>query len=74
MNGTIYPRTIAKATWLIMALTEAAPIFETKYDVSGILKYSIEGVEYIQVSQICINSYFIHIGPLPLSHSPAYIG
>ncbi len=72
LNGTIYPHTIAKATWLIMALTEAAPIFETKYDVSGILKYSIEGVEYIQVSQIYINSYFIHIGPLPLSHSPAH--
>ena len=48
-NGTIYPNTNAKATWLIMALTEAAPVFETKYDVSGILQYKIEGVEYIQV-------------------------
>jgi len=47
-GGTINANTNAKATWLILALTEAAPVFETKYDISGILQYTIEGVEYIQ--------------------------
>jgi hypothetical protein len=31
-----------------MALSEAAPVFDTKYDISGVLSYSIEGVEYVQ--------------------------
>ncbi|GAX13552.1 hypothetical protein FisN_27Lu056 [Fistulifera solaris] len=47
-TGKIEPNSNAKATWLMLPLTEAAPIFDTKYDISGILLYSIDGVEYIQ--------------------------
>jgi hypothetical protein len=38
----------ARVTWLIIPLTEAAPVFETKYDIGGILTYTIQGVDYIQ--------------------------
>ena len=47
-GGVIDANSNAKATWLILPLTEAAPIFETKYDVSGVLRYTIEGVWYTQ--------------------------
>jgi hypothetical protein len=47
-DGVIDPKTNAKATWLILALTEAAPLFDTKYDISGMLRYNIEGVGYLQ--------------------------
>ena len=47
-SGNIEPRTSAKKTWLILALNEESPLFETKYDIRSIIKYSIEGAEYIQ--------------------------
>ena len=47
-GGVIKAKTNAKATWLILPLTDAAPIFETKYDISGILRYTIEDVGYTQ--------------------------
>ena len=47
-GGVIDANSNAKATWLILPLTEAAPIFEAKYDVSGVLRYTIEGVWYTQ--------------------------
>lgn len=47
-GGVIASNSNAKVTWLILPLTEAAPLFDTRYDISGILRYTIEGVGYIQ--------------------------
>lgn len=47
-NGTIAANSVGKARWLILPLTEAAPISTTKYDISGILLYNSAGVEYQQ--------------------------
>ena len=47
-NGTLIANSDGAVTWLMMPLTEAAPVFDTKYEVSGILFYVISGVEYIQ--------------------------
>ena len=48
-TGTMATNTQAKATWLILPLTAAAPMFDTKYDVGGVLTYTIDGVKYVQV-------------------------
>ena len=47
-DGVIEANTNAKSTWLILPLTEAAPIFSEQYDISGVLRYTIEGVWYTQ--------------------------
>ena len=47
-TGTIDADSVGKATWLIIPLTEAAPQLDTKYDIGGLLQYSIDGVEYSQ--------------------------
>ena len=47
-GGVIRAETIARVTWLILPLTEAAPMFDTKYDIGGVLRYSINGIDYIQ--------------------------
>lgn len=47
-SGSLGAQTSGRATWLMIPLTEAAPIFDTEYEVSGILIYTIDGVEYIQ--------------------------
>jgi Fibronectin type III domain len=47
-TGVIDSNRVGSATWLIIPLSEAAPVFETKYDISGILLYSIQGVKYEQ--------------------------
>ncbi len=44
-TGVVNANTNAKVTWLVMALSEAAPMFDTKYDIGGTLKYTIDGVE-----------------------------
>jgi hypothetical protein len=48
-TGVIDANQVGSATWLIIPLSEAAPVFETKYDISGILRYSIEGIGYDQL-------------------------
>ena len=47
-NGRIEGSTDASISWLILPLTEAAPEFDTRYDVSGVMLYTIDGIEYIQ--------------------------
>ena len=47
-TGVIDANQVGLAAWLIIPLREAAPVFETKYDISGILLYSIQGVAYEQ--------------------------
>jgi hypothetical protein len=47
-SGVINPTALGRATWLIIPLAEAAPMFSTKYDLGGILLYSIQGVVYQQ--------------------------
>ncbi len=47
-GGVISAGTNTKVTWLILPLTEAAPMFDRKYDVGGVLRYSIKGIDYIQ--------------------------
>ena len=47
-GGVIEPKSNAKSTWLILPLTEAAPVFSENYDISGVLRYTIEGVWYTQ--------------------------
>jgi len=47
-TGIVAAESDARVTWLILPLTEAAPEFDTLYEVSGILSYFIDGVEYIQ--------------------------
>ncbi len=48
VGGVIIAGTHARVTWLILPLTEAAPMFDTKYDIGGVLRYSINGIDYIQ--------------------------
>ena len=60
-TGMVGSETTGQATWLIIPLTEAAPMFETKYDIGGILTYSIDGVEYVQT----LGSDFISVQPDP---------
>lgn len=47
-EGVLPAATTGRVVWLILPLTEAAPQFDTKYDIGGILLYTIDGVEYIQ--------------------------
>ena len=47
-SGVLAAESNGEATWLIIPLTEAAPVFDTLYDVGGLLQYKIDGVEYIQ--------------------------
>jgi hypothetical protein len=47
-GGVIDAKSNAKVTWLILPLSEAAPKFDKKYDISGVLRYIIQSVEYIQ--------------------------
>ena len=47
-GGVISAWAHAKVTWLILPLTEAAPMFDSKYDIGGVLRYSIDGIDYIQ--------------------------
>lgn len=48
VGGVIRASADAKVTWLILPLTEAAPLFDSKYDIGGVLRYSIQGIDYIQ--------------------------
>ena len=47
-SGRIEANGKAQATWLMIPLTAAAPQFSTTYDISGILSYYVDGIEYIQ--------------------------
>eukprot|EP00977_Amphora_coffeiformis_P006316 scaffold1352_cov180-Amphora_coffeaeformis.AAC.6 len=48
-SRTLVGNTAAKAIWVLNPLPEAAPGFVARYDVSGTLMYSIDGVDYLQV-------------------------
>jgi len=43
-QGVIPAKSSGDAAWLFMALREAAPKFDTLYDVSGELSYAVDGV------------------------------
>jgi len=47
-SGMLGAESTGEVTWLMLPLTEAAPQFDTRYDVSGLLVYTIDGVEYQQ--------------------------
>jgi len=47
-SGTLAAKSTGEAMWLMIPYTEAAPEFDTRYDVSGLLVYTIDGVEYQQ--------------------------
>jgi hypothetical protein len=47
-NGTLGANNDASIKWLLVALSEAALMEDTRYGITGTLLYTINGVEYIQ--------------------------
>jgi len=45
-EGRVPPKSSGVAAWLFAARREAAPEFETQYEVGGRLAYSVDGVEF----------------------------
>lgn len=47
-GGLIIAGALAKVTWLILPLSEAAPMFDCKYYIGGVFRYSMKGIDYVQ--------------------------
>ena len=45
-SGTLAGGSTGQATWLFMALREAAPVTNTLYDVGGQINYTVSGVQF----------------------------